>query len=235
MPPRAVTIKIDDREFRRALRQVIELDKKEVPFVLSDQAYRLAAAAMDHTRKATMASISKLFRVTRVGQRNQDLLAKGRKKTKRGYKANARAFGTYNAWRKLKYGRAEGRVSYDTLERHVNARRSSIGWVKAQWLRAMEQVSISGKAFKKKPKGVAKVPAIGKLGGYGIKARKSLNPFAVVGVRLDEEGKITGKASGKVGTYLELGLRAAIPARVADMKNRIERKLAEICKKHSAR
>jgi hypothetical protein len=234
MPRGAVTIKIDDREFKAALRQIVKSDKKEMSFVLNDQAYRLAAAAMDHTKKAQKASINKLFRINRIGPRPEGT-KKGR--SRRGAKGNARAFGAYNAWRKLKYGygEAEGRVSYDTIEKHANVRRKSIGWVKSQWLRAMERVSTSGKGFKKKPKGVASVPPTNKLGGWGKKAKPAINPFALIGVKMDEKGAITGKVSGDVERFLIAGLRAAIPARTLDMKKKLEQRLAKIHKRHSAR
>jgi len=228
MPKGAVTIKIDDREFKRALRQIIATDKKEMPYVLNDQAYRLAQAAMNFTKKATPASINKLKRLkARDWKKPKNPRPHKRDDIKSG------AFAFYNAWRK-RHGGAIGRASYEDVEKHINARKISIGWVKSQWLRAMASVSTSGKGLNK-ARGVKKVPPIHKLGGWGQKAKPAINPFAYIGVKMDEEGSITGKISGKLSGILMAGLRAAIPARVIDMKKKLEQRLARVHKKHSAR
>ena len=237
--PGAAQIKLDTREFQRALKEIARTDKMELAFVLNDQGIRFCQSAIKLTGRANTGKIAR--ELNRRQQTSTRIVGKSGKRLKRGTKQYARdtlAMRMVNSLRIRKGGKPIWGKNQSILkslaEQFITTRQTSANFVRSGWISPIQDfLRAMGKAGRRREVGKAKV--LGPPLGWARAATPGFSPVAWIA---NQAIIPKGKYSSRRGDPLKIGMegaRKAMIGRTADMKRKVEERLGRVHKKHSAK
>lgn len=200
-----ILFNVDVREFQKALREYNDLSRHDSFQVVNKVAKDVAYLSASNTPKSSPRKIQ------------SQLLKKTGGSTRLIYKIvnkNQKKIGG-----KPLYGEVMGRVARSFIQ----ARQRSVGFLRSGWADII--IDMGGSYRGRKSGGRARL-------GKGIRARATINPTATLFYYIP--AKQFSKSGNKMMAIAQTALSRAIAAKTQDLKNEIERRLAQRARQLSA-
>lgn len=200
----SISFAIDTREFQKAMREYESVSKRDAVEIVNKIARDVAYRSAQFTPKSSESKI------------RRDFLKKTGGTTLKAYKiinAYRRDRGLKPIW---------GYVMGDAVQRWLNSKYKSVGFLRAGWAEIVMDLGGSYRGRSGNRRGL----------GKGIKARGFINPTATLYYYIPD--KQFRKSGSKILSIAFRAIQKAIAFKTNDMRKYIERKLAQRAKQFSA-
>lgn len=233
-------LKINQSEFRSALREYVKHTKRDLPTILNTKGFYIARGAARSTHKASEAAIKTYFGAAMVLK-----LVRGKggmrfSRNKRGEstlgamsKHNAPLLAVIINSKRGKSGRKglQGADMVEAVKRTYKAILASIGFIKSGWIPAIKGFEPFAEKKSSAPPMDKGAKVIGQNKGGVIPARESWTPKAIFW----NSASAKRDHKGALDRYATEGLQKAINDEVRSMREYIERKLQATANRFNAR